>query len=250
MKNTLKGWLVDNSVTADNKEDKILLLHSAGNASLYDVIDDMIDEATGLKRETITHVVALYHRVVARLLLNGYNVNTGLYRGVAQFTGVVEKGQWNPEKNSVYVSLTQDKEMREAIKDTVVEILGEKSNVMYILGVEDKKTGLTDGTATPGRNFFVRGAMLKIVGEDPACGVTLTPASGGSAIKLEEDLITINKPSELTLLMPADLASGDYTLTVTTQYSSSSKFPLKVPRSVSTSITVPGSGGSDSPDEI
>ena len=30
MKTELKGWLADNTVTTDNKEDKILVLESAG----------------------------------------------------------------------------------------------------------------------------------------------------------------------------------------------------------------------------
>ena len=34
MKHTLKGWLVDNTITTDNKADKILLLESADNQSV------------------------------------------------------------------------------------------------------------------------------------------------------------------------------------------------------------------------
>ena len=37
MKHTLKGWLVDNAVTVDNKEDKILMLESAGSLTLEDM---------------------------------------------------------------------------------------------------------------------------------------------------------------------------------------------------------------------
>ena len=92
------------------------------------------------------------------LILNGYSVNTGLFRAVPQLKGVVEGGAWNKENNSIYVSFTQDKALREAIAKTVVEILGEKSNIMYILETEDRKTGLKDGSATAGHNFFVRGA--------------------------------------------------------------------------------------------
>ena len=180
-------------------------------------------------------------------------MNTGLFRAVAQLTGVIEGGVWNKEKNSIYVSLTQDKALREAIAQTAVEILGEKSNIMYILETEDKKTGLKDGSATAGRNFFVRGAMLKVVGDDESVGVTLTSESK-SVTKLTDDLVTINNPSSLTLLLPADLAEGEYTLTVTTQYSSTNRF-LKTPRSVSTQIWVggkpaEGGGDSESPDEI
>ena len=88
------------------------------------------------------HSVTLYNRVLTDLILNGYSVNTGLFRAVAQLTGVIEGGVWNKEKNSIYVSFTQDKALREAIAQTAVEILGEKSNIMYILETEDKKTGV------------------------------------------------------------------------------------------------------------
>ena len=37
MKKVLKGWLIDNSVTTDNKTDNILLLASAGSLTLDDV---------------------------------------------------------------------------------------------------------------------------------------------------------------------------------------------------------------------
>ena len=46
MKTELKGWLADNTVTTDNKEDKILVLESAGNLTLSDVQDEMKEEDT------------------------------------------------------------------------------------------------------------------------------------------------------------------------------------------------------------
>lgn len=245
MLNTLKGWLADNSVTTDNKDDKILLLESSGKVGLEQIYKEMKEEDTGLRMETIVHVVTLFLRVVMRLILNGYSVNTGIFRAVAQFVGVVEKGQWNPATNSVYVSFTQEKLLREEIAKTKVEILGTKANVMYILEVEDRKTGLKDGTATPGHNFFVRGSHLKVVGSNPAVGVTLTDSTG-NVTKLVDDELSINKPSELTLLLPAGLKDDTYTLTVCTQYSQSAQL-LKEPRSVSTTIVVgtPSGGGED-----
>lgn len=252
MKKVLKGWLTDNAVTVNNKTDKILLLQSAGSLGLSDVLEEMQKQDTGLRPETMHHAVTLYHRVVMDLILNGYSVNTGLFRAVPQLTGVIEGGVWNKEKNSIYVSFTQDKALREAIAQTVVEILGEKSNIMYILETEDKKTGLKDGSATAGRNFFVRGAMLKVAGDDETVGVTLTNAAK-AVTKLADDLITINNPSSLTLLLPAELTEGEYTLTITTQYSSSGTL-LKTPRSVSTPIWIGGKpaegGDSESPDEV
>lgn len=246
MKKVLKGWLADNTVTTDNKTDKILLLESAGSVNLDSILEEMLKQDTGLRPETLRHSIDLYNRVLMDLILNGYSVNTGLFRAVAQLTGVIEGGVWNKEKNSIYVSFTQDKALREAIQETAVNILGEKANVMYILETEDKKTGRKDGSATAGRNFFVRGAMLKVVGEDESVGITLTSAAK-AVTKLDDDMITINNPSSLTLLLPSDLAEGEYILTVTTQFASSGHL-LKEPRSVSTQIWIggkPSEGGGE-----
>ena len=243
MQNVLKGWLVDNTVTTDNLTDKILQLESSGNATLDDIIDEMLKQDTGLRIEILRHSISLYNRVVTDLILSGVSVNTGLFYAVAKLTGVVESGVWNKEKNSIYVAFTQGKELREAIAKTAVNILGEKSNVMYILETEDRKTGLRNGTATAGRNLFVRGAMLKVAGDNEAVGVTLTD-SKGVVTKLDDDMLTANKPSELTLLIPASLSNGEYTLTVTTQFSTGAV--LKSPRSVNTTIWIGGkSGGGD-----
>lgn len=237
MQHVLKAWLVDNTITADNLTDKILHLESNGSADLNDIIDEMLAEDTGLRRETLQHSITLYNRIITRLLLHGVSVNTGLFYAVARLLGIVEGGVWNKDKNSIYIVFNQGKELREEIAKTKVEILGEKSNVMYILETEDRKTRLTDGTATAGRNLFVRGSRLKVVGDNEAVGVTLTD-SDGKVTKLDDDMITTNLPSELTLLIPAELTAGEYTLTVTTQFSTGAM--LKTPRSASTTIWIGG----------
>ena len=246
MKHTLKGWLVDNAITTDNKEDKILLLESAGNLTLEDVLSEMKKEDTGLRGETIEHAVKLYHRIVSDLTLSGYSVNTGLFRAVPQFRGVIDNGQWNPQKNSIYVSFTEDKELREAVAQTSVNILGEKKDAMYIIGGEDAATRATDGMATAGRNYVLTGRMLKVVGDDDAIGITLTD-SAGTVTRLANDMLVVNNPSQLIILLPAGLADGDYTLTVTTQYCGGGTL-LKKPRSTTKVISIgQGSGGGETP---
>lgn len=79
MANTLKGWLADNTVTTQDKTDRILVLESTGKVDINKVYDDMQAEDTGLRRETIVHAVTLYNRICARLLMNGYQLNTGLF---------------------------------------------------------------------------------------------------------------------------------------------------------------------------
>ena len=239
MKHTLKGWLVDNAVTTDDKEDKILQLESAGSLTLSDIIDEMKKEDTGLRTETLEHAMKLFNRVVSDLLLNGFAVNTGLFHAVPQFRGVVRNGHWDPEKNSIYVSFTQDKELREAIAETSVNILGDKSSGMYISGVEDAATHAVDGLMTPGRNFIVTGRLLKVAGGEEGVGITLTPEGEGEPVVIEPDMLAVNNPSQLVILIPTDLAPGEYTLTITTQHAGSSTM-LKTPRSVSRQIVING----------
>lgn len=246
MQNKLKGWIVPNSVTKD-PNDKILILDAAGNVGLEQVYKEMREEDTGLRQETIVHVVSLYERIVARFLMNGYNVNTGLFYAVARFVGLIEGGRWNPEKNSIYVSFNQDKVLREEIVKTDVVILGEKNDVIYILETEDKKTQLKDGSMTPGRNFVIRGSYIKVVGDDASVGITLRNKADDVVTKITEDMFATNNPSELIFLIPTELTDGEYELTITTQYTKNTGLLLKTPRSVSIPVHI-GSGSSDRPE--
>ena len=142
-----------------------------------------------------------------------------------------------------FVSFTQDKDLREAIAQTSVNILGEKRDAMYIIGGEDAATRATDGMATAGRNYTLNGRLIKVVGEHESVGITLTDASG-KVSKLPNDMLVVNNPSQLIILLPSDLTDGDYTLTVTTQYSGTNTL-LKTPRSTSKVITIGQSSGSE-----
>lgn len=245
MQNKLKGWIAPNSVTKD-PNDKILILDPAGHVGLEEVYKEMREEDTGLRPETLTHVVTLYERIVARFLMNGYYVNTGLFYAVPRFSGIIEGGRWDSEKNSIYVSFSQDKVLREEIAKTDVVIQGEKNDVMYILETEDKKTGLKDGSISPGRNFVIRGAYIKVVGDDPSVGISFRNKAEDTIVKVTDDMFATNNPSELIFLVPAELSDGEYELTITTQYTKNTGIYLKVPRSISVPVHV-GAGEDDRP---
>lgn len=247
MNKLLKGWLADNTVTGEKNGDKILVLESAGSLTLDDVLEVMKKKDTGLRKETLAHVVDLFHRTLAELVLTGYSINTGLFRMVPQFKGLVENGVWNPDTNSIYVLMRQDKVLRDAIAETSVKILGEKGSAAYILGGQDTTTRATDGSATPGRAFRLKGKNIRVAGADESVGVYLV-ASGGDKTKLSMDRVVTNNPSEVIVLLPADLAGGRYELQIVTQYSAGTK-QLKAPRTVTRKLFVgnapeePGDGG-------
>ena len=233
----MKGWLADNTVTTDNKDDKILVLESAGSLTEKDILERMMKEITGLKEETLNHAVTLYNRIIMESLLNGYTVNTGLFYASPSFQGVIEGGVWNKEKNAIKVNFQQGKTLRDEIALTKVDILGEKADIMYVIEVEDKKTGLKDGTATPGFGFVIKGRNLKVGGSNETVGVYLINESQ-SAEKLPDYQIIKNMPSELIIQIPTGLLDGPYTLRITTQWGHSSKKELKEPRSVEIPLTL------------
>ena len=99
IKYQINGQLADNTVTVDNKEDMILVPVNIGSANEARIIAEMKAEDSGLREETIKHVFELEKRVIKRLLMSGYSVNTGLYYASVSFRGIVENSQWNPAKN-------------------------------------------------------------------------------------------------------------------------------------------------------
>lgn len=248
-KNLLKVWMADNTVTTDDKTDKIFVLESTRSVDQEFVIDRMVAKNPGLHRETMAMGVKLHNEVISELVMNGYSVNTDLFRAVPQLKGVVENNAWSPEKNSIYVSMTQGKGLREAIADTTVQILGDRQAAIYINGTQDASTRATDLSATAGRNFTLLGKNIKVSGTDPKVGVTLTASVGGKVTKITNDMIAVNDPSKLIILLPATLTDGEYTLTVTTQYSTG-KGELKTPRTASQLIYIgkaPAGGGGGTP---
>lgn len=241
MDHVIKSWITPNTVTGENKGDKILTVESAGSVVFKDLIDAMVKANTGLHRQTIEHVVNLHNETVRDFLLAGYAVNTGLFHATVQLTGLVEEGAWNPETNSMYISLVQGKVLRDGLVDTTVKVLGEKGNAAFISGGKDAATRATDGTVTPGRNYAISGRNIKVMGTDPTVGVYIV-SSGGTRRKLDAEMIALNNPSDVIVLLPADLEEGNYEIEIVTQYASGGK-DLKIPRTVSKSIVVGGGGG-------
>ena len=141
IKYQINGQLADNTVTVDNKEDMILVPVSIGSADENRIIAELKAEDSGLREETIRHVFDLQKRVIKRMLMTGMSVNTGLYYASVAFRGVIENSTWNPAKNSIVVNFNVGADLREAIKETTVGIIGEKGSAMYIGGVQDACPG-------------------------------------------------------------------------------------------------------------
>lgn len=158
-------------------------------------------------------------------------MNMGMYMAELQGRGTTSDGNWNPDVNSLYANFHPGKELREAVSAVSVKVVGEKSVAMRVTRGESP---LGEGfTAIAGHNFTLTGKYIKVAGDDPSVGVTLT-SSTGDEVRIGERRIAWNAPSKLILQIPSGLPAGDYTLRVTTQFTSGGL--LKSPRSVEVKV--------------
>ena len=95
----------------------------------------------------------------------------------------------------------------------------------------------------------MQGKNIKVTGTDSAVGIVLIDEKG-TETKLPMDMIAVNNPSEVLVLLPADLKDGVYELRLTTQFSTGNKL-LKVPRTVIRSLVIglPSGGDGDIVDD-
>ena len=193
--------IADNTVTKDDPDDKIFNVVSQGTADKERVIAEMMAVNPGLERETLRHVLDLENRVVMKLLLNGMRVNNGLFEAAPQCKGVVRGTAWDPAVNSIYVNFKQGKEMREAIRSTTINVIGEKGSTFYLSTSLDAATGATDFSATPGANLTLTGRNIKVAGDDPSVGIALI-ASDDTETKIPAGAIGVNQPSKLVFVIP------------------------------------------------
>lgn len=248
----IDAFLQDNSLTKDNTEDVYAVPASREPADEARILAEMKAEDTGLRPETILHVFELEKRVIKRLLMTGHAVNTGLYHASVAFRGLVKNSTWDPDENQIAVNFNPGADLREAIRQTRVNILGPKPAGISVTGMEDVATKAIDASATAGRAFTLSGQNIRINGDDPSVGLTLTDEDG-TETKVTQDLWVINNPSKVTFIIPAGLTAGTYTLRLTTQYGGNSQRQLKAPRTVEKTLYIgtqpPSTGGGSGSEE-
>ncbi len=234
---TLNALLSECNFNGSDASTKVLTPVSAGTADEEQIVAAMMEEDSGLRSETIVHVLELHKRVLKRLLLSGYRVNTGVFYGSAAFRGPIENSAWDSSRNRIIFNLTASSELRTAAKSTTVNIVAEKGATAYIGGVQDLQTKLTSGTVGAGNFVSITGSKIKVAGTDERNGVTLTDEAGATVAVPTESLV-INERSHVVFQLPASLPEGVYTLTITTQYRNGAQNYLKTPRVIETSIVV------------
>jgi hypothetical protein len=164
-----------------------------------------------------------YNRKCIYLVLSGHNVNTGLVYMKAAVRGVFYDKTWDPERNYLHIAISQGLDLRNAVAETSVEIMGEHPDPIALFTITDLSTGKMDGSVTPGFNAELKGTYIKITGKDDSCGLYLHNIDTSEEIRFEPQYIAINDPSRILFIVPGGLSAGTYELRIVTQYTAGKK---------------------------
>lgn len=221
------------------EDDYYLRAKTNGSLSLRDIAEEYATQ-TNKNADDIYAILNGVEQVKADAVASGYIVSTptALYQPCASGT-VVKADLSKPVDTArvkVYATLSQGQLLRETMQACKLEIFTQPAVVGPLLNGAVAETHATDGTAATrapqaGRNLTLTGRNIKIVGTDPAVGITLTSVSNPqTSIKIGLEDITVNEPTRLIFVLPTTVTDGLWTVQVTTQYGSGRSM-VKTPRS-------------------
>jgi hypothetical protein len=224
--------LVDNPLTPDDDSDFIAKPLPSESLDRNGILAEALSKNPGLEPEALGMSYDVLMRTMKELLMSGKRLNTELFMAGVGFTGTVEKGVWDYERNKVRINFSQSRELNDACNNDVhVNITSQQSLPIYINSVSAAATrgGDVRNAVAAGKPAVFTGKNIQLSGTDPSVGVTLRNVKTGVVTKVAADMFSQNTKSKLGFVIPAGLEDGEYEMTVTTQYTTNGD--LKVPRS-------------------
>lgn len=230
VKNKVVVELYDLAIT-ERKDDRFgrVVTHKSLNED--DLIKIAVQRRTDLSPTSLKSTMDLLKAIAREQIANGSSVAFGLGYFSVGVNGVFygDDATWIPSEHALAVKVTPTMELRNAVKSSAVNLRGDAKVGTAINKVIDVVTGEINSVLTPGGAVNIIGSRIRIVGDDPANGISLINEQTSEVINIPSTSIATNDPSKLTFVLPTDLASGDYKLRITTQFSNTSTL-LKEPR--------------------
>jgi hypothetical protein len=232
-----KVWLRLNLLTKEVDNDYTAEVSTVGK-TLHNTDIARIFEESGseLQYETLLDILDRADRIRREKLQEGYSVQTGVCHHSPRVSGNWQGAgsAYDPNTHKITLTSTITTEMRAALEEVGVEVLGIRDSGAYIGLVTDVTTGAVDGTITSGGQIIIKGDKIKVESdtEDPDIGVFLTDGTTDYPVTP----LAVNHPREIIAIAPV-LYTGEYTLYILTRYAGS-KTRLKEPRRITYKTTI------------
>ena len=236
-----------NELTPDVDNDYTVKVHAS-------VADRLGEEPARVKS-----IIEIFMEEVSLAVASGYCVSADAFYARPVASGVVTDDELSQavdrEQVKVYASFRQGPAVEAALQKAKLHyFLQPAATGPYIAGMTSAFTDATTRVPLPmagGEMAVLTGNGLKLVGDDPS--VTLTSVSDpDTSFFIPPVKVSPNTPKKLQFSLPAGVTEGEWTVQVTTQYSSGSTL-TKEPRTftlphpiVVGEVTEPG--GSDDDD--
>ena len=261
-----------NTLTPDVDDDYTVKVDTQSTPLDLDDIARATAQRLGEEEVKVKAVLQVGMEVIAQAVASGFCVSTPLCYAQPMATGVVMEHELSQpvdrDKVRVYASFRQGTAVTEALSQAKLQLfLQPAATGPYIAGMTSalySEQAGTDGAVTrvplpmeAGGMAVITGSGLKVVGSDPAVGVTLTKADDpDTSYFIPASRISPNTPKKLQFILPAGVTEGAWTVKVTTQYSGSQNltkeprsFTLPRPIYVGIAPEEPGGGGTDDDDQ-
>lgn len=219
--------LVEYAMTTDVTNDYIAKVKTANSITIEDIASSIAADRTDLREDTIIMVANLIADKVRQYVCQGNTVVTGVSVLKPTITGTFTGSTGNfGDNNACKVSISPCSALRDDIDEVTPIFTGNvKSNGGAYIGlVTDRRSGLTDGTITPGGAIVITGTKIKCLAADgeTAGVVRFTNIETNEETVVDTGDFVSNNPSEVVVIVPSTLTSGTYNLTIETYFSNNS----------------------------
>jgi hypothetical protein len=189
--------------------------------------------------DDLVEYVKQFFDEAAYQLCDGFSVNTGYYSihpNVGGTFNAVNEAH-DKEKHPVSFRFRTLAALRSLAERIDVEVEGLADVQGYIDEFIDITTEAVNETATPGGMFSISGHKIKVVGEDPACGMYfVSQGDSPQEVKVAGHLAE-NTGSKVIGVIPS-LTAGEWKAVIKTQFSGSGSTILKAPRVIESFFTL------------
>ncbi len=223
----IKYHLLENFLTA-NADDYTAQVISAGSFDKEAIVDRMLQRGTLITKTDILAVLNSYEETIVDVITEGNNVALPLYQTGFSISGVFEGAMdtFDPERHSLNITINKGTLLRDAQSDVKMEKTTSVASTFSIIEVRDAVSGTANTKLTPNGIMEICGSNIKVVGDNPDCGIYLVNANGSET---KVSVIAQNKPSTIMCMIP-QLSVGTYKVKVVTQFGSGGERTLKEPR--------------------